>query len=432
MTLVEESDDGLVDQPFEFNAMTNINQTQTLVICDDHNKAWGFILQATEAANTECFRLSTDLSLRQAWERFKHCDSIIIHWENQRAIGVFLEELRELEPQFDFTNRIIVVTVSPGREDVIYLSEFGVHKLVRLPANRVERSKAVASLTAFLKDSETAAQKDPNRLWLRLQRSIDLIAQSRKADDIQRMRATLAAFHDRNPKIEASARYYELLGRLDFCEDKLETAEELLKKAIELNPNFYRAYEALTEVYIAEKKFDLALTIVRKLQRHNKNNIGRMVTMGEIYTGMQDENKAEHYFKLALEKDQQNGPALNGLAKIRFQQGRLEDAKNLLAKSCMAAKLASFLNQEGITLVKAGKFEEALKHYSNAQYVLPLHDKCPMLFYNIGLCYSKWGRFQMAAKFLRLALIKSPTYEKASRLLSQVELRLEPDSNAAA
>ena len=405
--------------------MNESARKQALVICEDQSNVWPFIEKACQSASLDTFRLSTDISLREAWTRFQNHELVIIHWENQRPCGAFLEELKEIEPQFDFTNRTIVVTSSPGREDVIYLSEFGVHKLVRLPENRLERPKAAKALQLILSDnSEQTPAERQKQLWLRLQRSTDLVGRTRKSEDIKRLRQNLTEFRRRQPQIESSARYFEMLGRLDFYEDKLDTAESLLRKAVEINPNFYRAFEALIEVYIAQRKFELALNIVRKLQRHNKNNISRMVTMGDIYAGMEDELKAEHYYKLVLEKDDRNGLALNGLAKIRFRQGKLDEAKNLLSRSCMASKLASYLNQEGIALVRAGKFEQALKHYSNAQYVLPQQEKGPMLFYNIGLCYSKWGRFQMAAQFLRLALIKSPEYEKAKRLLSQVELRL--------
>ena len=66
---------------------------------------------------------------------------------------------------------------------------------------------------------------------------------------------------------------------------------------------------------------------------------------------------------------------------------------------------------------------EACEHYTRAQYVLPHQDKGPLLFYNIGLCYARWGKHKMAQEFLKIALIKEPTYRKAQKLLEQVDLK---------
>src|SRR5690606_37509108 len=112
--------------------------------------------------------------------------------------------------------------------------------------------------------------------------------------------------------------------------------------------------------------------------------------------------------------------ALNGLAEIRFHQGNLEESRRLLSRSNLAYKTAANLNRAGIDMVKANRFQDALEHYTRAQYVLPLQDKGPMLFYNIALCYFRWGRETMAKEFVTIALIKEPNYKKARRLLEQI------------
>ena len=51
-----------------------------------------------------------------------------------------------------------------------------------------------------------------------------------------------------------------------------------------------------------------------------------------------------------------------------------------------------------------------------------------MLFYNIGLCYEKWGKRDMAQEFLKIALIKEPNYKKAQKLLNQIQAVVEHES----
>jgi len=162
---------------------------------------------------------------------------------------------------------------------------------------------------------------------------------------------------------------------------------------------------------------------MQKMHELNKANVSRLVGMGEVQLELNDAVKAEFYFNSALDRDAYCSGALNGLAEIRFHQGNLEESRRLLSRSNLAYKTAANLNKTGIDLVKSSRYQDALEHYTRAQYVLPMQDKGPMLFYNIALCYFRWGRQAMAKEFVRIALIKEPNYKKASKLLEQIKVK---------
>ena len=143
--------------------------------------------------------------------------------------------------------------------------------------------------------------------------------------------------------------------------------------------------------------------------------------MGETQLALNDDRKAEHYFRSALDKDAWCSGALNGIAEIKFRQDDLETARTMLEKSALSYRFASKLNLQGIEMVRRGRYDDALEHYSKAQYVLPQQEKGPQLFYNIGLCYSRWNKPVMAVEFLKLAIIKEPNYKKAQRLMEQIQ-----------
>ena len=208
---------------------------------------------------------------------------------------------------------------------------------------------------------------------------------------------------------------------MDYCRGNNEKALKLWKKALDKNPNYYRAYNNMITYYRQEGDYEAAYALMQKMQELNKSNIARLVSMGELHAESNEEVKAEHCFKSALERDRYCGRALNGLAEIRFWQGRLDDSRELLLKSKIAYRVAAKLNRVGIDLVKKGKYKDALEHYCKAQYVLPQQEKGPLLFYNIGLCYSRWGKFDQAKEFLKIALVKEPKYIKAQRLLAHIE-----------
>jgi Tfp pilus assembly protein PilF len=164
-----------------------------------------------------------------------------------------------------------------------------------------------------------------------------------------------------------------------------------------------------------------AYMLMQKMQMLNRSSISRLVAMGETQLALNDDRKAEHYFKSALEKDAWCSGALNGIAEIRFRQGDLDTARTMLEKSSLSYRYASKLNMDGIEMVRRGRYGEALEHYSKAQYVLPQQEKGPQLFYNIGLCYSRWNKPEMAVEFLKLAIIKEPNYKKAQKLMDQIQ-----------
>ena len=199
-----------------------------------------------------------------------------------------------------------------------------------------------------------------------------------------------------------------------------ELAFQNWQKALDINPNYYPTRNAIIDSYCEEQRYDEALNLLRQMQTRNKHSVSRLVKIGEIHSQLKDREKAEHYYNSALTKDQFCGSALNGLAILRFDQGKIEESRRLLSQSSIANKIASKLNRHGVELVKQEKYQEALEHYTKAQYVLPQQDKDPMLFYNIGLCYSRWGKQDTAKQFLQLALIKEPNYKKAEKLLKQL------------
>jgi tetratricopeptide (TPR) repeat protein len=391
---------------------------EILVFCDDRKKIWQAIGQGLQKAAKPYIKLPSSTPVRRSWRRFAQAPLILIHWEcQQRKGGTLVEELLEIDPAFDTTNRILVITSEPSREDVIYFSELGLKKIVRLIANNMQISKSIQEIAREVAHPRPVTAKYQE--WLRLQRTADQLEMPADEQQIRRLQAQLEQVADDTTR--GTARYFDIMGAIAYKSQRFDQAEKLWDHAVELNPHYARSYRGLIEVYCERRDYRRALDLIQNLQRQNKKNVSRLVKMGEIYSKMADDLKAEHYFQLALERDQHCGGALNGLASLRFRQGKLDESRNLLEQSTTAYKLAATLNQEGIALVKQGRYEEALTHYSRAQYVLPQQEKGAMLLYNIGLCYSRWGKNRMAENFLELALAKDPGYTKAQRLMHQIQ-----------
>ncbi len=399
---------------------------EILVMCDKQAWVWNFASQVLQNLNKEHVRLPSTTPIRQSWLRFKNSERIIVHWEcSFRGGGALIEEILEIDPLFNVGERVIVLTANPMHSDVVYFNELGLQKIVKLSNNARDLEKSTAELQQFILSADNPHRRSG---WQKVLRVINHMSPKTPPEQWERVHATIEQLHKAQGG-KPSAVFNDALAALEHFRGNDQQAETLWLSALDINPNYHRTYNNLIQFYKNSKQYEKALDLLKKMQTLNKNSISRMVRFGEIHADMNDDVKAEHYFKQALEKDKLCSSALNGLAEVRFRQNQLDEARNLLAKSMIAYKTAQYLNQKGIVMVKANQFKEALEHYSKAQFVLPQQEKGPMLFFNIGLCYSRWGRPDMAAEFLKIALIKEPNYLKARRLLDQV-MRMLPQKSA--
>ena len=76
-------------------------------------------------------------------------------------------------------------------------------------------------------------------------------------------------------------------------------------------------------------------------------------------------------------------------------------------------KLAKHYNELGIHLVAARSFEKAVECYELAQEFVASPKIKAQLFFNLGLCYMKWEKKDLAIQCFDLASIKAPDYHRA-------------------
>ena len=394
---------------------------EAMVIMDDTTWIWQVTGAGLDHLGSSYVRLPSQVTVRHSWSRFRTAPCIVIHWESRsRPGGAIIEEILDVDPKFDVAHKIIVLTTNPIHEDVVYFSELGIRRVVRMRNRDKDLEKCRQEIEHHAKE---AANPNPRPtveiLWRKVLSAIDRLPSdeldpallNRIDDNIRKLRGTNAP----------AARDLDAMASVYFRRGNREEAKKYWELALANNPNYFRAYNNLIAFHRALGEQHEAYALMQKMQLLNRSSIARLVAMGETQLELNDERKAEHYFKSALEKDAWCSGALNGLAEIRFRTGDLDTARDLLEKSSLAYRYAAKLNLAGIDMVKAQKYADALEHYSKAQYVLPQQEKGPQLFYNIGLCYARWGKNPMAKEFLKLALIKEPNYKKAQRLLDQVQ-----------
>ena len=409
--------------------MEKQTEPEYLCLLEPHGWLWDFVQGCGHQARIPIFRMASDLHLKESWLRLKNAPRILLHWEcSVRPGRAIVEDIRAIDPHYDLENRVLILTTAPTGEDVVYFSELGLRRIVHV--EKYGKNKPTQEIIRHLTEEHASIQPS-DHLWQNLIREFDSDIANQEAPDLVKLESRLEEVAEQTGDHQ-SARYLDLKAWVLALSGNSEKAIGMWNKALQRNQRYLRAQQSLILFYRRSGRHQEALNMLKRMHEQNKDNISRMATMGELYLEMEDPIKAEHYFISSLDRDSRFEPALNGLAEVRFFQGQFDEARRLLSHSSTADKTATRLNQAGINLVKSSRYKEALEHYKKAQYVLPLQEKSPMLFYNIGLCYLRWGKDAIACEYLNLALAKDPDYEKARKLVQQITARMEkPNLNRA-
>ncbi len=408
--------------------MTNQKDTgrpfsETVVITDDQTWIWQLTTGLLSRLGSAHVRLPSTVPLRQSWERLKLAPHFILHWECQgRSASALIEEILSINPSFDVAGRIVVLTTDPTHEDVVTIAELGVTRIVKMTSREQDMARAMTELQTHINSKNTLSPTEQR--WRKLIRAASMLSEASPAEARDYVAAELRDLGG----AEKSARYHDVEAFLHMSCGRDREAILSWHRALERNPKYHHAYFSLATFYRHRGRLDEAIAILQKMQAISRQSTARLVAMAEIHVAKKELALAESLYRSALDRDPLCNPALGGLAELRFHAGDLEQARFLLSKSQSVQKTATHLNELGIAMVREGHYQEALEHYTRAQYVLPQQDKSALLYYNIGLCYARWGRPQIACEFLKIALIKEPQFKKAQRLLARLEtaLKVEP------
>jgi hypothetical protein len=159
---------------------------EILVVTDDQTWIWALVSTHLAALGMDHVRLPSTIPVRQSWERLKHAQRIVIHWECKlRSGGAVIEEILDVQPDFDVAERVIVVTTNPTHEDVVYFSELGIRRIIRLRNREKDLHTAGRELDMHL---AADTEKDPvEQAWRKIIHVLDTLPDEVPAETIVRL-----------------------------------------------------------------------------------------------------------------------------------------------------------------------------------------------------------------------------------------------------
>lgn len=327
-----------------------------------------------------------------------------------------------------------------------FSQEVGSHPLMAAAAYRASRENPTDVVTRLVPDARSGGAEAVFSLALALARELDRgpdlpIVYMRLAlflrPDYPVAQSTLAAFLERNNRVEEAVDVYESVSRasplwanarirIAHGLNKLERKDEAistLEEVIEIAPDNLDVLTSIAELQHANKHYKASAEYysraVAQLDQVEQRHWSLFYQYAIALEQSGDWETAEGYFKKALELEPNQPFVLNYLGYTWVDMGQnLEQAMDMIRLAVELKPQNGFIiDSLGWGYYQLGQYEKAVEHLEQAVLLEPAD---PIINDHLGDAYWKVGR-KLEARFQwRHALALNPdeeTEERASRKL---------------
>ena len=202
--------------------------------------------------------------------------------------------------------------------------------------------------------------------------------------------------------LKINPNYFEVYNNLGVAlndSKKPKDAISYLRKALKINPHYPEAYNNLGNALKEMERLDQAIESYENAIKLNPKFIDPYTNLAIVFASKKNENeKAEYYFKKALEISPENSEALKYFSDFLVSIQRYSEAKALLEKCLiLVPRNSDVLNLLG-QVYKSENFEKALEFYNNA---LHLSEDKESIQNNIGALYFEFNKVKRAISYFK-------------------------------
>jgi tetratricopeptide (TPR) repeat protein len=252
-----------------------------------------------------------------------------------------------------------------------------------------------------------AAQNSTSQTTSNLNQEQSLIKQGH----LDEARALILADLNKQPSVEA----FNLLGIIDTEAQDYPGALDALSSALQLAPNSVQTHNNLGNVYLSNKKTDLAEREFRTVLRFNPTNQNATYNLGVLLMAKGYPAEAIRYFGRI---HPQNIEARFGLIRAYIQTKRISEALRLATQISEEKKDDVNVHVSlGILLASENQFKAAQFEFEQAEALQP---NTFNILYNLGQASFRTGDNHDAELALSQALKLEPTSSETLYLLAEV------------
>ncbi len=199
---------------------------------------------------------------------------------------------------------------------------------------------------------------------------------------------------------------------------KLEYAEQLTRKAIQLKPHFPEAYSNLAVIFKELGKLEEAEKFLMKAILQKTKFVSAYYNLGLIQKQLGKLEQAKKNFFKTIELDPNFSEAYSNLGNVLRDLGRLEEAEEYIFKAiALKPNFSEAYTNLGSLFCEKGRIKDAEKFLLKA---IELNPNLSEAYSNLGNVYRDFGKLQDAEKFLLKAIELDPDFSEAYSNLGNV------------
>jgi tetratricopeptide (TPR) repeat protein len=201
-----------------------------------------------------------------------------------------------------------------------------------------------------------------------------------------------------------------------FHEEYLE-ALRCFQGCCQLRPRESLYWEMKAEMHLLlEQLSDACVSFDRALRYGGTPDLA--ARLAYCYIQNNEIKKGIQYYKFALKYEPDHYDALSNLAAVYQNQGRSQEALNLLERAKkLYPKDPILLNNLAFTLVHQGRTRKAEEYYREALELVPNN---PLILYNLSVCFTRKGNWQEGIDLLNQLFEIDPDHSAGWALLGNI------------
>lgn len=210
-----------------------------------------------------------------------------------------------------------------------------------------------------------------------------------------------------------------LAGMIEISMDRLEQAATILRKAIELDPEYVPSHYLLARVLYTQNHFDEAIDESKKAITLSPNLFRAYENIGLCYEGKQQLQEAERWYLEAIQRmergDKRSEWPMLDLAAMLIRNNQTERARPYLVQAQeINPQSAQAVFQMGVVLEKSGDLRGALQEFDRA---IELDPNLEIAYYRSARIHQKLGEAAEAQKDFNIFSVLSKKKHSQSLLV---------------
>ena len=215
-------------------------------------------------------------------------------------------------------------------------------------------------------------------------------------------------------RVPDNARVLVLVGQIHAQAGRKSAAEKCFREAIAANPKYAEAWSGLGDLLDGEE----ALASYEKALALKPDLLHTLLNAGQTADKLNQQGKAESWYRAATQVDPQSADAANGLGLALAKQGKTDEARRQFERAiALRRDFSNAVNNLGVLYLNQGQVNDAIGAFNYGIGVAPDED---ILYLNLGKVYARQGNLEKARQVMQQLLDRKPTSAVALHALQEL------------